>query len=108
VQLPPGAGDSAFARALGTAIAPLGAYVDRRSALGGGDDMRGLQGAGVPVASLRQNGIDYFDIHHTADDTLDKVDSTELSRAAAVWAAFTYLSAETDVDFRSLAAKAPN
>jgi hypothetical protein len=108
VQLPPGAADSDFGRSLGTAIAPLGAYIDRRPALGGGDDMRGLQGAGVPVASLRQNGIDYFDIHHTADDTLDKVDPAELSRAAAVWTAFAYLAAETDVDFRSLSAKAPN
>ena len=36
--------------------------------------MRGLQKAGVPVTSLRQNGLDYFDTHHTADDTLDKID----------------------------------
>ena len=28
----------------------------------------------VPVLSLRQDGTYYFDYHHTADDTLDKID----------------------------------
>jgi hypothetical protein len=28
----------------------------------------------VPAVSLRQDGLDYFDTHHTADDTLDKID----------------------------------
>ena len=55
-------------------IASLGANVDSRPALGGGDDIRKLQKAGVPVVSLRQDGLDYFDTHHTADDTLDKID----------------------------------
>ncbi|HXQ50429.1 MAG TPA: M28 family peptidase [Stellaceae bacterium] len=107
-QLPPGAADSAFAKSLSEAIAPLGAFLDRRPALGGGDDMRGLQKAGVPVTSLRQNGLDYFDTHHTADDTLDKIDPKQLSQATSVWAAFVYLAAETDVDFRALAAAAPH
>ena len=55
----------------------------------------------MPVAYLAQNGLDYFDIHHTADDTLDKIDARELAQATAVWAAFTYLAAESDVDFRA-------
>jgi hypothetical protein len=46
----------------------------RRIVLGGGDDIRELQKAGVPAVSLRQDGLDYFDTHHTADDTLDKID----------------------------------
>ena len=83
-------------------IAPLGANVDRRPALGGGDDIRELQKAGVPVVSLRQDGLDYFDTHHTADDTLDKIDPKQLDQAVAVWSAFTYLAAASDVDFRSL------
>jgi hypothetical protein len=107
VQLPPGAADGDFARMLGQAIAPLGAFVDRRPALAGGDDVRGLQKAGVPVASVRQNGFDYFDTHHTADDTLDKIDPRQLSQAASVWSAFIYLAVETDVDFRKLAAAPP-
>jgi hypothetical protein len=106
VQLPPGAGGSEFGRTLGRIIAPLGANIDRRPALGSGEDIRGLQKAGVPVASLRQDGLDYFDTHHTADDTLDKIDPKQLNQAVAVWSAFTYLAAASDVDFRSLAAAA--
>jgi hypothetical protein len=104
VQLPAGGAASDFARDLGVAIAPLGAYIDRRPALGSGEDVQGLQKAGVPVVSLRQDGLDYFDTHHTADDTLDKIDPGQLSQAAAVWTAFAYLAAETGVDFRAFAA----
>ncbi len=103
VQLPPGVAGSDFGRALQRSIAMLGANLDGRPALSGGDDMRGLQKAGVPVASLRQDGLDYFDTHHTADDTLDKIDPKQLDQAVAVWSAFTYLAAASEVDFRRLA-----
>ena len=103
VQLPVGAAASDFGKTLDRIIAPLGANLDRRPALGGGDDIRELQKAGVPVVSLRQDGLDYFDTHHTADDTLDKIDPKQLNQAVAVWSAFTYLAAASDVDFRSLA-----
>lgn len=101
VQLPPMAAGSDFGKLLQRVIAPLGANIDSRPALSGGDDVRGLQKAGVPVASLRQDGLDYFDTHHTADDTLDKIDPRHLNQAVAIWSAFTYLSAASDVDFRS-------
>src|SRR5271168_492009 len=106
VQLPPGAGGNDFGQTLQRVIAPLGANVDRLPAQFGGDDIRELQKAGVPVASLRQDGLDYFDTHHTADDTLDKIDPRQLDQAVAVWSAFTYLVAASDVDFRSLASTA--
>ena len=106
VQLPPGAAGSDFSHTLERVIAPLGANVDRRPALGGGDDIRELQRAGVPAVSLRQDGLDYFDTHHTADDTLDKIDQKQLDQAVAVWSAFTYLAAASDVDFRSLSTTA--
>jgi Zn-dependent M28 family amino/carboxypeptidase len=106
VQLPGGAAGSDFGHTLQRVIAPLGANVDRRPALFGGDDIGELQKAGVPVASLRQDGLDYFDTHHTADDTLDKIDPKQLGQAVAVWSAFVYLAAASDVDFRSLAATA--
>ena len=103
VQLPAGAAASDFGQTLDRIIAPLGANLDRRPALGGGDDIRELQKAGVPVVSLRQDGMDYFDTHHTADDTLDKIDPKQLGQAVAVWSAFTYLAASSGVDFRNLA-----
>jgi carboxypeptidase Q len=66
-------------------IAPLGANLDRRHALGGGDDIREVQKAGVPLVLPRQDGLDYFDTHHTADDTLDKIDPKQLNQPIAVW-----------------------
>ena len=102
---PGGAAGSDFGLTLDRIIAPLGANLDRRPALGGGDDIRELQKAGVPVVSLRQDGLDYFDAHHTADDTLDKIDPKQLNQAVAVWSVFTYLAAASDVDFRSLTAR---
>jgi Zn-dependent M28 family amino/carboxypeptidase len=102
-QVPAGAQGSGFAHDLARALAPLGVVASPNPATQGGDDIRPLAKLGVPVVSLRQNGIDYFDIHHTADDTLDKVDRAELAQVTAAWAAFTWLVAESDIDFRALA-----
>ena len=45
---------------------------------GGGPDMGPLQAAGIPMARLEQAGWDYFDFHHTPNDTIDKIDLEEL------------------------------
>ena len=55
---------------------------------------------GVPVVSPEQNGWDYFDLHHTPDDTFDKIDHSNLNQNVATYAAFAYLAAEMDWDFR--------
>lgn len=68
---------------------------------GGGPDMIPLQMLGVPMARLDQDGRDYFDFHHTPNDTLDKIDPAAMSQNVAAWAAFTYLVAELEVDFRA-------
>jgi Zn-dependent M28 family amino/carboxypeptidase len=104
--LPRGAAQSPFARDLGRALTPLGVVSSPLPALLAGSDVAPLVRKGVPPLALRQNGIDYFDIHHTADDTLDKVDPAELAQAIAAWAAFAYLAAESDVDFRALGGEA--
>jgi Zn-dependent M28 family amino/carboxypeptidase len=72
----------------------------------GGPDVSPLAAAGVPVVTLRQNGWDYFDLHHTADDTLDKIDPDELAQNVAVYAAFTWMAANTPGGFRAEAASA--
>jgi len=56
--------------------------------------------AGVPPFALSQDGMTYFDIHHTPDDTLDKVDRAQLDQNVAAWAALAWLAADSDVDFR--------
>tara|TARA_R110002073_G_scaffold27267_3_gene88301 strand:- start:882 stop:2222 length:1341 start_codon:yes stop_codon:yes gene_type:complete len=62
----------------------------------GGPDIKPLLDAGVPVFRLKQDGTDYFDYHHTADDTLDKVDPDELKQNIAAWAVVTFLAADMD------------
>ena len=60
----------------------------------GGPDISPLREAGVAVLTLQQDGHDYFDYHHTADDTLDKIDPEALQQNVAVYAVVTYLVAE--------------
>jgi Zn-dependent M28 family amino/carboxypeptidase len=60
----------------------------------------------VPVFGLSQDGTRYFDLHHTADDTLDKIDPAQLSQNVAAWAGLVWLIADSEVDFRALRAAA--
>ena len=64
-----------------------------------GADLWPLRTAGVPVASLAQDATRYFDFHHTADDTLDKVDAAELDQVVAATSAFTFAAADAATDF---------
>jgi Zn-dependent M28 family amino/carboxypeptidase len=73
----------------------------------GGSDIEGLEEAGVPSIELEQDASRYFDYHHTADDTLNKVRPDELAQNVAAWASFIYLVADSDIDFRALKAAAP-
>jgi hypothetical protein len=72
-------------RRIGAALAPLG-IASSRAVASGGADIEPLVQAGVPVVDLQQDGSRYFDIHHTADDTLDKVDPAQLRQNVAAWA----------------------
>jgi hypothetical protein len=67
---------------------------------GGGPDLGYLRMAGVPVVTLGQNGWDYFDLHHTPNDTLDKINRDDLAQNVAAYAAFIYLVANMEGDFR--------
>ena len=104
---PPGAAKTPFIRTLADTITPLGIFMSPEPAQRSGDDIAPLHKLGVPVIAFRQNGLDYFDIHHTADDTLDKVDPQELAQNVAVWAAMAYLATQSDLDFRKLANAQP-
>jgi hypothetical protein len=66
---------------------------------GGGADLSPMIPARVPVAGLAQDGTEYFDWHHTANDTLDKIDPKELDQNVAAWATLAYGVAEMQGDF---------
>ncbi|MEC3949499.1 M20/M25/M40 family metallo-hydrolase [Sphingobium sp. HWE2-09] len=78
-------GHEALAKRVAAALAPLGVGASTQEA-GGGADIAPLVKAGVPVIDLQQDGTRYFDLHHTPDDTLDKVDPEQLRQNVAAWA----------------------
>ncbi len=102
-QVPGGAADAPAVQTLKGALAPLGVTFNPEPVKFGGDDIGHLVPLGVPQISLRQEGSHYFDIHHSAEDTLDKVTSSELDKAVAAWAATIYAVADSGVDFRKMA-----
>jgi hypothetical protein len=71
---------------LQAALAPLG-IVPGALDKADGSDIEPLLDAGMPGVGLSQDGTYYFDIHHTPDDTLDKVDPEALRQNVAAWTA---------------------
>jgi hypothetical protein len=76
----------AEAKALQIALAPLG-IVPGSLEKADGSDIEPLLNAGLPGVGLSQDGTHYFDIHHTPDDTLDKIDPEALRQNVAAWTA---------------------
>jgi hypothetical protein len=76
----------AEARMLQAALAPLG-IVPGSLDDADGSDIEPLLNAGVPGIGLSQDGTYYFDVHHTPDDTLDKIDPEALRQNVAAWTA---------------------
>lgn len=75
-------------------LEPLGAEKMRQG--GGGADISPMRPAGVPQLGLRSDTTRYFDYHHTAADTFDKVDAVELSKCTAGLAIMAFALAEMD------------
>ena len=67
-----------------------GAGIIRQSQNAEGADIWPLDTAGVPTLSPIQDNRTYFNYHHTAADTLDKVVPRELAENAAVMAVLAY------------------
>nr|MBP6608575.1 M20/M25/M40 family metallo-hydrolase [Deltaproteobacteria bacterium] len=86
--------DAALAKVVRVAglLAPLRASMV--GVPGGGADLRPLAERGVPVVGLQVAGERYFVYHHSAADTVDKVDPVELGQVAAALAVFVYGAAE--------------
>ena len=89
----------AAAQDLGIVIRAMGAATGENSA-SGGPDMKYIREAGVPVVGLKQNGWDYFDLHHTPNDTLDKIDPEDIAHNVAAWTSFIYLAANSGEYYR--------
>ena len=83
-------------------LAPLGIEPGGNEATGGAD-LKFMREAGMPVFSLDQDGTDYFDYHHTINDTLDKIEKAALDQNVAAMAIAAYAAASIDGDFGRLA-----
>jgi Zn-dependent M28 family amino/carboxypeptidase len=82
-------------------LKPLGVEYDANAPGHGGSDLSEMHAVGMAALSLHQDATRYFDWHHTANDTLDKIDPEQLRQNVAVYAVAAYLAAQADGDFGS-------
>ena len=104
LALPKGvSADSEFSKSLFRLLIPIG-ILSMHEVTDAGTDVDPSVEAGVPAFQLAQDGLRYFDVHHTADDTLDKIDRQQMDQNVAAWAVVAWLAANSDVDFRAASA----
>jgi carboxypeptidase Q len=87
---------SAAARAAINDIATLlrGIHADRIGPSGGGADIGpSVEAGNIPALSLEVDG-NYFLLHHTPADTVDKIEPMDMARASAAIAVLTYVLAD--------------
>jgi carboxypeptidase Q len=90
-------------REIAEILEPLGS----RSLLEGGSggaDISPLRADGVPQFAVRQDASLYFDWHHTANDTVDKIDRAGMDVNAAAAAAFAWAAASVEPAFEKIPA----
>jgi len=88
MKMPPAA--LAALQPLRDILRPVGSTVFRSTEHSPGSDIDPLVEAGVPGIGIIQDGRKYFDYHHSAADTLDKVDPQDLRENAAAMAVMGY------------------
>ena len=86
--------NAALSDRIAATLAPLGIARSNDAAATGGADLGAWIRSGVAGIDLQQDGTRYFDYHHTADDTLDKVDPEQLRQNVAAWTAMLALVAD--------------
>ena len=72
-----------------------------------GADLDGLAQLGMPLLSPDLDGTLYFDVHHTANDTLAKVDPAALRQAVAAYAISVWLGAQYPGEWENVATAKP-
>jgi hypothetical protein len=90
-----GVGDEETARALASLLPVFERFGIRRFRPHAfGADVQPIVETGAAAFDLEPDGHHYFDIHHTAADTLEQVQPEDLRRNAAAIALLAYLLAE--------------
>ncbi len=89
---------------LAAALAPLG--IVRGTGTGGdGTDIAPVIRTGVAGVDLNQSGLRYFDVHHTPEDTLDRVDPAQLRQNVAAWTTMLAIVANAPEDIGPVAVR---
>jgi len=73
----------------------------------GGADLDGLAKQGMALLSPDLDGTLYFDVHHTANDTMDKVDPQALRQSVAAYAISAWLGAQYSGQWEAVTAPKP-
>ncbi|WP_404481339.1 M28 family peptidase [Novosphingobium sp. BL-52-GroH] len=79
--------NKALADKVNAVLWPMGVVPHKGRAEGGADVEAIIAAQKLAVIDLGQDGTHYFDLHHTPDDTLDKVDPAALQQNVDVWTA---------------------
>jgi carboxypeptidase Q len=77
-------------RPVQTVLQSIGASVFQPTSYPPGADIAAMSEAGIPAFGVMQDGRTYFNYHHTAADTLDKISPSELKENAAAMAVLSY------------------
>lgn len=89
-------------RPLMQVLDPVGSTMIRRVDDSPETDVEPLSRLGVPTLGLLVDMRTYFIYHHTAADTLDKIDPHEMAQNVATMAVLAYGLADSDPSLRSL------
>ena len=88
-----GASAEPFAKEIVSLLQPIGVEMGVEG--GAGADVGTLKVAGVPMFMFRQDATRYFDYHHSANDTFDKINPEGLDKNVAAVAVFAYCAASS-------------
>lgn len=88
-------------------LAPMGVESGDNNA-NPGPDMIALKAAGVASFGLALKADDYFHLHHTPDDTFDKIEPARIQQSSAVYASFVWMAAQSPIHFGSGSATLKN
>jgi hypothetical protein len=80
-------------------LAPLGVEPGPNTGSPGPDAAFLMRRHHWPALQLHQDGTNYFDVHHTENDRLERIDAEALRQNVACWAASTWLAAQSPLPF---------
>lgn len=78
---------------LARVLAPLHVSISDSEPTSGGPDVNILKANGAPVFRLKQDATSFFDVHHNANDTFERVDPDNLQQNMAAWASVAWILA---------------